>query len=309
MHLFYPDAVAVVAITGRAGGYIEFEAVVNRIGVGFADVPPHPTGPEHGAAGRDIYRHFPGKDTDALGARQQYLVLFEQSLVLVNPARHFLEELLQGGDKLFGEVLADAAHPHIVVGQALAADHVEEVQNLLSFPNHIEHGGHKGAAVVEESADGDKVAGEALQLSHNHPDVFRPLRHRNTSQLFHRQAVSQVVAHRGQIVEPVGEGDAAAVGALLGQFFDAAVEIAEDGFHIDDDLAVERGAHAEDPVGAGVGGADIEHEGLGLDGYLFSRHRKSFLKGWPSKPSQRTIRLRLGWPSKPMPSRSKISLS
>ena len=176
--------------------------------------------------------------------------------------------LRSGGQELVRNVLVEAAHPHEVVEQALAADHLEQVDDLLPLAEHVEERGEEGTALVDESADRDEVGGDALELGDDDPQVLRPLGDRNTGQLLDGQHVAQVVAHRRDVVQAVGERDDAGVGPLLGQLLDAPVQVAEDRLDVNHYLAIERDPDAEHAVAcSGWNGPKLM-----TNGSVLSRH-------------------------------------
>ena len=117
-HLLHPDAVAVIAVADLAGGDIELEAVVNGIRVGLAQVPLDAAGAEHRAADAAVDGQFLRQNADALGAGEQISFLLEQTVVFCQDVTPSASPVLRnGGQELLGDVLADAADAHVVVGR------------------------------------------------------------------------------------------------------------------------------------------------------------------------------------------------
>ena len=81
---------------------------------------------------------------------------------------------------------------------------------------------------------------------------------------FSTASSSQVAGHRREVVHAVGERDVLRVRPLLGQLLHRAVEVAHDHLRVDDPLAVQRQAQAEDAVRARVLRPDVDDERLGL---------------------------------------------
>ena len=83
------------------------------------------------------------------------------------------------------------------------------------------------------------MAGQAVQFGQNNANILRARRRLHAEQLFHGFAVSQSVRDRGNIIHPVDVGIEHRVGPVLGDFFHAAVEIADDAFEAQTFFAVE----------------------------------------------------------------------
>ena len=109
------------------------------------------------------------------------------------------------------------------------------------------------------------MVGQALQFRYDDAQVFGAFRHLYPRQLLHGQAITQVVAHRGNIIQPVGQRDNAGICPFLGQFLDAAVQVADNRLNIKYDLAVEGGSHAVHAVGTRVYRPEVQDKRLGLE--------------------------------------------
>ena len=79
-----------------------------------------------------------------------------------------------------------------------------------------------------------------------------PVRNGDAAEPFHGVDVGQVVLHPGQVVDAVGIGDELIPLLALGDFFRAAVVVADVEVDIDDLLAVQLENAADDAVGAGM---------------------------------------------------------
>ena len=78
------------------------------------------------------------------------------------------------------------------------------------------------------------MADDPGQLGHDHAQVVGPLGHLDAHELLHRQRVAEVVGHRGEVVQPVGEGDVHEVGVALADLLVVAVQIAHHRLEVDD---------------------------------------------------------------------------
>ena len=204
---------------------------------------------------------------DPFGPGQEDLVLGQQRLVLVDLARHLLDERSGPLDELVGQVAGDAAEADVArVHPDAGAEH-EEVEDLLALAEAVDQRGEPGADVRAEGADGNQVAGDPAQLGDDDADVLGALRHFEAGQALDRQGVRPVGGHRREVVHPVGQDGALDVGAGLAELLGGAVEVAHDRLDADDGLAVELHDEAEHPVGAGVLRPHVEGQlvwGIGL---------------------------------------------
>ena len=67
-----------------------------------------------------------------------------------------------------------------------------------------------------------------------------------------------VVVHGGQVIAAVGEGGNLLVGEVFAVLLKAAVQVAQVGLDVGDDLAIGANAQAQYPVGAGVLGPHVQ---------------------------------------------------
>ena len=84
----------------------------------------------------------------------------------------------------------------------------------------------------------------------------------STQQLLDRQAVGQVVGHRAEIVDAVGQRDHLLVELRLAGLLDAGVQVADVGHQLDDGLAVDLQHQAQHAVSRRVLRAHVEHHGV-----------------------------------------------
>ncbi len=124
-------------------------------------------------------------------------------------------------------------------------------------------------------AQPEDVGGDAGELRHDHPDVLGPFGHLDAQELFHRQAVPEIVRLTGQVVDPVHEGQALVVGAGFAHLLDAPMEVADVRVGPEDEFAVQFHFYPEDAVGAGVLRPHVQDHGFGL-GYGFSCFHGNF---------------------------------
>ena len=139
---------------------------------------------------------------------------------------------------------ADAEH---VRGQARAAVVLEDLQNLFALAEAVQEG-RDGAEVDRVRSQPEQVAGDPVQLRHDHADVLRAGRRGHAQQFLDGFAVAQAVGDRRDVVHAVERGHELAVGLRLAQLLDAAMEIADDAFRIQHAFAVELQLHLQHAV-------------------------------------------------------------
>ena len=103
------------------------------------------------------------------------------------------------------------------------------------------------------------MVAQAEKLGEHHPDELSPVRHLDSGQLLQRQQVGEVVGHPGEIVHPVGIREELVPGLALADLFRGPVVVADIGVESGDGLAPEGQDKADQPVGADVVRADIQH--------------------------------------------------
>jgi hypothetical protein len=70
------------------------------------------------------------------------------------------------------------------------------------------------------------MAGNALQLSHEHTDIVQTIRQVcKPHKLFHRQHIPQLLAHSADIIHAISIGDHLRIGHRFSVFFEAAMQI------------------------------------------------------------------------------------
>ena len=190
-------------------------------------------------------------DADALGALEPDAVVGEQLFVLVHLLRHDVaerEHLLVPADR---DVERQAADAHRVVGEARAAELLEQIENQLALAERVEEHRHR-ADVHRVRAEPQAVARNPLQLAERHADVARAPRHLELHQLLDRLAVADVVGRRRDVVHAVGQQDDLRPVAVLAELLDAAMQVADDDLGVDHLLAIEAQHHAQHAVRAGM---------------------------------------------------------
>ena len=155
----------------------------------------------------------------------------------------------------------DAADAEVAGHHALAGDGLEDAQQLFALAEAVEEDGER-ADVHGVRAEPDEVRVEARQLVEQHAEPLRALGDLESEQLLDRQAVGQVVGHRAEIVDAVGERDDLLVELGLAGLLDAGVQIADVGRERDDGLAVDLEHQAQNAVRGRVLRAHVEDHGV-----------------------------------------------
>ncbi len=144
-------------------------------------------------------------------------------------------------------------------GQAGAAILFENLENFFAVAKGVEERRH-GADVERVRAQPELMAGQAIQLGENYANVLRARRGFDVQKLFDRFAVAQAVRDRGHIIHAVDVWIEHGVGAVLGNFFYSAVEIADHALGAQNLLAVQLQDYTQYPVGRGMLRAHINDE-------------------------------------------------
>ena len=170
----------------------------------------------------------------------------------------------QALDEPVGQVVADPAHPVVVVEEPRAAGPLVQVEDLLAVAQEVEEG-REGPDVHPVGADGDAVRSDALQLGHDHADGVDVRADLDLEQALHGQRVAEGVAHRGHVVHPVRVGDDARIVDALRVLLEAAVQVPDVGPRRAHDLAVRAQLQPQHPVRGGMLGPHVEDHLVGVE--------------------------------------------
>ena len=195
-------------------------------------------------AERLFLRHPRGTDQTVL----EDLVPRQDILIFLHELRKHLQELFAFLHEPGRQIGADAADADIVERHARTADEVEQVEYLLPVAERVNHARDR-AQIVGQRPDENKMAGDAVQLRHDHADIFGALRHLDLRQFLHRAAITEIVVHRGNIIKPIRIRDALDICTRFQQLLDTAVQIAHAGSSFQDILAVQVEPHLQHAVG------------------------------------------------------------
>ena len=175
-----------------------------------------------------------------------------------------LDEILHFFFEAFVSLVLQAADAEGVRGQARAAVFFENLENFFAVAEGIEQR-RDGADVERVRAQPELMTGHAVQFGQNDADVLGARRRFDVEKFFDGLAVSQAVRDRGDVVHAVDVGIEHRVGAVLGNFFDAAVQVSDDALEAHDLFAVESQNHAEHAMGRGMLRAHVDDELVGVE--------------------------------------------
>src|SRR5580700_12186866 len=236
-HLGHANQIPVVGVAIGSDWNFEIEFGVRRVGLSLAQIPLHAAGAqdragyaERDAIGARDHAHILGTlQPDAIGG-EQFLVFID---FWRNKSQKILYFLFETGVSL---ILA-AANAKRMRSQARPTVLFENLEDLLSIPKRIEKWRHR-SDIERVRAQPKLVAGDAVQLGQNYANILRSWRRFYIQQFFNRLAVTQAVRYGGDVVHPVDVGIEHRVGAVLGDFFHAPVQVSDDAFGAQNFLAV-----------------------------------------------------------------------
>ena len=130
---------------------------------------------------------------------------------------------------------------------ARAGNRFIQIHQFFALAEGIQKHRH-GADIERMRADAHQMIENAGHFGKHHADILRALGHFDIGQLFHRQAVSLLVAHHGYIIQAVHIRQRLQIGAGFGQLFGAAVQEADVRVGAHDGFAVELQYHAQHAV-------------------------------------------------------------
>ncbi|CCY16554.1 putative uncharacterized protein [Prevotella sp. CAG:755] len=181
----------------------------------------------------------------------------EDVVVFLDVVAHVGDELLDALHEVRVDVSHHAADRVVVQDEASAASLFEDVEDLFAVAEAVEEG-RSGAEVLAEARKVEDVRVDSLQLIHDGADVLYALADFYAHSLFDAHAERVAVLHGAEVVQTVGQGQCLGVGEAFVEFFDAAVDVAEDGVDFADALAFKVDAEVEHTVGRGVLRSDVD---------------------------------------------------
>ena len=199
---------------------------------------------------------------------QEHPVVLEQPFIVADAVWEDFAEFPDLGEEPVGQVLAHTADPAEGGVHPRPGDHLQQVHDHFALAHGVKQRGH-GAQIHRQRAGDQEMTGDPRQFGHQHADILRPDRRFYAEEFLHRQREGQVVRRRAEIVEPVRQRKNLGIGEALGQFFGAAVEVADMRVHARDIFAVQLEDEPQHPMRAGVLRAEIEKHFLGIERFAF----------------------------------------
>ncbi len=167
-----------------------------------------------------------------------------------------------------------AADAEITRHHPLAGDKLENIQKFFALAETVEEHGHR-AQIQRVRSEPDQMRSDARQFRQQNAGIFRARRRLDLEQLFHREAVAQIIGERREVIQPVGDRDGLRIGQRFAAFFDSGVQVADFGPRFDDRLAIQFEHHAQNAVRRRVLRPHVEDHGLGFaDGGLDGGHQR-----------------------------------
>ena len=115
-----------------------------------------------------------------------------------------------------------------------------------------------------------QVVLDTAELRHDDADIIGAFRHLDLHQLFDGDGITQVVAHRVEVIQPVGEGHVLQEGVALADLVVVAVQVAHHRLQADDRLAIQRQRGAEHTMCGRVLRSHIDHDAVSAHGAIFT---------------------------------------
>ena len=176
-----------------------------------------------------------------------------------------------------GRLKRQPADAEVTRHHALAAHHLEDVEQFFAFPEAVEEHGHR-AKIDRVSSQPHQMRADARQFGQQDANILRALGDFQPQKLFDRQAVSQVVRQRRKIVHPIGNRNCLGIGERLGGFLNPSVQITDVDVGLDYCFAIELQQNAQHTVRGRMLRAHIEdHCFCGTRGGLNDCHGEDSL--------------------------------
>ena len=205
-----------------------------------------------------------GNHADVFRPLQPDAVGGQQFLVFVDLGGSEIEELNHVALKALVSFVLAAADAEGMRGQPSAAILFENLQNLFPVAEGVKKRRH-GADIESVRAQPKLMARQAIQFRENYPNIFGSRRRFDVEEFFDRFAVAQPVRDRGHIIHAVDVGIEHGVSAVLGNFFDPAMQVADHALRAQNLLAIQLEDHAQHSVGRRMLRAHVDDELIAVE--------------------------------------------
>jgi hypothetical protein len=133
-----------------------------------------------------------------------------------------IQELDDPSQRLRQDIVANPADADVIISQPRTANLFHQIIDRLALAQCVDKGRHR-TDVLAEGADGDQMAGQAIELARDHAAEFTAPGDFRAGQFFRGHAERLIGEHRGEIIRPVGVRHIAVISNLLADLFDGAV--------------------------------------------------------------------------------------
>ena len=227
-----------------------------------AEIPGHTGSAQHRSGEAPVDGVFLLDRSQPFNPATENRVVGDQLFVFVDLGAEPVTEITAFLQPSPGQISGDAADAEVVVvDQPLAGGGFPEVVDHLPLAEDVEERG-LGPHVCQEGSKPEQVVGDAVEFQHQHPDVARPLGHRDVRQFFRGVHHDRLVEHPRRIVHAAHVGHEHHVRAVLGDLLHAAMEVTDHRFAVDHVLTIEGDHEPQHPVHGGVVGPEVHHHGL-----------------------------------------------
>ncbi len=117
---------------------------------------------------------------------------------------------------------------------------------------------------------------DAAEFSHDHADIFCAFGNLDLHQFFDRGHITEVIAHRVEVIEAVSVGNDLQIGVAFADLVVIAMQVAHDRLEADDGLAVQLDSHTQYTVSGWMMRPHVDHDMIGLHVARFILQRIAF---------------------------------
>ena len=238
-HLFHADEITIIAVAHRADRDVELQIRVAKIRRGLAQVVLHAAGAQVRTAQAVINRHLLRDDADIARAIHPDAVAREERFRLVDVHDDFVEELPDLIHPARRQIARHAADARVAGGETRTRQRLEQIVELLALRERVHEHGQR-ADIHREAAHAEQMRRDTGQFAADDADVLAARRQRlvDAHQLLDGERVSDVAGQRCEVIQSIRVRDELGVSHVLRDLFVAAMQVADVGHRLGDDLAV-----------------------------------------------------------------------
>ena len=284
-HLFHADEITIIAVTDRTRRDVELQIRVAKIRRGLAQVVLHAAGAQVRTAQAVINRHLLRDDADVARAVHPDAVAREQGFRFVDVHDDFLQKLPDLIHPARRQIARHAADARVAGGKARTRQRLEQIVELLAFRERVHEHGQR-ADIHREAAHAQQMRRDAGEFAAHDADVLAARRQRlvDAHQLLDGERVSDVAGERREVIQSIRVRDELGVSHVLRDLLVTAMEVADVGHRLGDDLAVHLEQDAQHAVRGRMRRPHVEDHLLALHvtqfagSRSFRRTRRRFAK-------------------------------